>query len=115
MSSKQDEGSSYKDNTTGTYANDDAIAPGRIYNYIWEVSERAGPGPKDTACVTWAYYSDVNPVKDTNTGLVGPLVICRKVSSLLARLPAAVRERSPRSSPPIHCWTRGLGIVNFDQ
>lgn len=81
--SKHDEGSSYKDNTTGTYAADDAIAPGKIYNYMWEVSERAGPGPKDTACVAWAYYSDVNPVKDTNTGLVGPLIICRKVGILL--------------------------------
>lgn len=81
--SKHDEGSSYKDNTTGTYTADDAIAPGRIYNYVWQVSERAGPGPKDTPCVTWAYYSDVNPVEDTNTGLVGPLVICRKVSILL--------------------------------
>ncbi|KAL9983729.1 hypothetical protein ACROYT_G005948 [Oculina patagonica] len=76
--SKHDEGSSYKDNTTGTDTADNAIAPGKIYNYVWEVSERAGPGPKDTACLTWGYYSDVNPVKDTNTGLVGPLIICRR-------------------------------------
>lgn len=43
------------------------------------MSERSGPGPADTACLTWAYFSDVDPVKDTNTGLVGPLIICRKV------------------------------------
>ncbi|CAH3123052.1 unnamed protein product, partial [Pocillopora meandrina] len=76
--SKQDEGSSYKDNTTGTDTADNAIAPGKLYNYIWKVSERSGPGPADTACLTWAYFSDVDPVKDTNTGLVGPLIICRK-------------------------------------
>ena len=58
---------------------DNAIAPGKLYNYKWKVSERSGPGPADTACVTWAYFSDVDPVKDTNTGLVGPLIICRKV------------------------------------
>lgn len=78
--SKQDEGSSYKDNTTGTDTADNAIAPGKLYNYIWKVSERSGPGPADTACLTWAYFSDVDPVKDTNTGLVGPLIICRKGS-----------------------------------
>lgn len=43
------------------------------------MSERSGPGPAETACLTWAYFSDVDPVKDTNTGLVGPLIICRKV------------------------------------
>lgn len=59
---------------------DNAIAPGKIYNYVWKVPERAGPGPNDTDCLTWGYYSDVNPVRDTNTGLVGPLVICRKVN-----------------------------------
>ena len=40
------------------------------------MSERSGPGPADTACLTWAYFSDVDPVKDTNTGLVGPLIVC---------------------------------------
>ncbi|CAH3123060.1 unnamed protein product, partial [Pocillopora meandrina] len=78
LHSKQDGGSSYKDNTTGTDTADNAIAPGKLYNYIWKVSERSGPGPADTACLTWAYFSDVDPVKDTNTGLVGPLIICRK-------------------------------------
>lgn len=78
--SKQDEGSPYKDNTTGADLVDNAIAPGKIHNYVWEVPARAGPGPNDTDCLTWGYYSDVNPVKDTNTGLVGALVICRKVT-----------------------------------
>ena len=78
--SKQDEGSPYKDNTTGADLVDNAIAPGKIHNYVWEVPTRAGPGPNDTDCLTWGYYSDVNPVKDTNTGLVGALVICRKVT-----------------------------------
>lgn len=78
--SKQDEGSRYKDNTSGADLVDNAIAPGKIHNYVWEVPSRAGPGPNDTDCLTWGYYSDVNPVKDTNTGLVGALVICRKVT-----------------------------------
>ena len=77
---KQDEGSQYKDSTAGADIVDNAIAPGRMYNYEWEVPERAGPGPKDTDCVSWGYFSDVNPVKDTNSGLVGPLIICGKVT-----------------------------------
>lgn len=77
--SKQDEGSKYRDNTTGADTADNAIAPGRIYNYVWEVPERAGPGSKDTECLTWGYSSDVNPIRDTNSGLVGPLIICKKV------------------------------------
>lgn len=75
---KKDEGSQYKDSTTGTDTADNAIAPGKMYNYEWEVPERAGPGPNDTECLSWGYFSDVNPEKDTNSGLVGPLVICRK-------------------------------------
>ena len=83
--SKQDEGSQYKDNTTGADTVDNAIAPGKIYNYVWKVPERAGPGPNDTRCLTWGYFSDVDPIRDTNTGLVGPLVICRKVHCLYRR------------------------------
>ncbi|XP_074612928.1 hephaestin-like protein isoform X1 [Acropora palmata] len=75
---KQDEGSQYKDSTAGADIVDNAIAPGKMYNYEWEVPHRAGPGPKDTDCVSWGYFSDVNPVKDTNSGLVGPLIICGK-------------------------------------
>ena len=80
LSSKQNEGSQYKDDTTGADLTDNAIAPGKIHNYVWEVPSRAEPGPNDTDCLTWGYYSDVNPVKDTNTGLVGALVICSKVT-----------------------------------
>ena len=32
--------------------------------------------------ITWSYYSHVNPTKDTNSGLVGPLVICKKASEM---------------------------------
>ncbi|NXX70111.1 HEPH protein, partial [Spizella passerina] len=37
--------------------------PGDIVTYRWEVPERAGPGPNDSACVPWIYYSAVDPVK----------------------------------------------------
>lgn len=77
--SKQNEGSDYNDNTPVGDKIDNAIEHGKTYKYTWEVPERAGPGTSGPKCATWAYYSDVNPIKDTNSGLVGPLVICKKV------------------------------------
>uniref|UniRef100_A0A8C7Y1R2 Coagulation factor V n=1 Tax=Oryzias sinensis TaxID=183150 RepID=A0A8C7Y1R2_9TELE len=38
----------------------------------------AGPGPEDSNCRTWAYYSGVNPEKDIHSGLIGPLLVCRE-------------------------------------
>ncbi|KAM4819018.1 hephaestin [Thomomys bottae] len=55
-----------------------AADPGEVLIYQWNVPERSGPGPNDSACVSWIYYSSVDPVKDMYSGLVGPLVICRK-------------------------------------
>ena len=78
--SKKMEGSEYNDGTAGADIKDNKVAPDTSYKYIWTVPDRAGPGPNDTNCVTWAYYSDVDAVKDPNTGLIGAMVICRKVS-----------------------------------
>ena len=68
------------DNTTSKA--DDAVAPDQTYTYTWRVPERAGPSETDNECITWSYYSHVNPKKDTNSGLVGPLVICKKASEM---------------------------------
>ncbi|XP_065054474.1 hephaestin-like protein isoform X2 [Rhopilema esculentum] len=73
--SKDNEGTIYND---GTSHRGGSIAPGKTYTYHWFVNSRSTPGPNDGACLTWAYYSAVDPVKDTNTGLVGPLITCRK-------------------------------------
>ncbi|CAH2246886.1 ceruloplasmin [Pelobates cultripes] len=56
--------------------------PGQTRTYIWDIPERSGPSRNhDANCVTWAYYSNVNQIKDTYSGLIGPVVICK--SSLL--------------------------------
>ena len=79
FSSKGNEGSNYNDGTKGASKADNAVDPGKLYKYTWDVPERAGPGPNGPSCLTWAYYSDVNQIKDTNSGLVGPLIVCKKV------------------------------------
>ncbi|XP_046328508.2 hephaestin-like protein [Haliotis rufescens] len=53
------------------------VQPGKTFSYQWEVTKDDGPGPSDAPCVSRMYYSDVDAMKDTNSGLVGPLVICK--------------------------------------
>lgn len=51
-----------------------------MFTYHWLVPKWAAPGPTDGPCLTLAYYSSVDPVRDTNTGLIGPIITCRKVN-----------------------------------
>ncbi|XP_012589374.1 PREDICTED: hephaestin isoform X2 [Condylura cristata] len=55
-----------------------AAQPGEVLTYQWKIPERSGPGPNDSACVSWIYHSAVDPIKDLYSGLVGPLAICQK-------------------------------------
>lgn len=54
------------------------VLPGNMSMYQWIVPESSGPGVADPNCITFAYYSTVDFIKDTVSGLIGPLVICRK-------------------------------------
>ena len=54
---------------------DDAVMPGDTYTYTWGVPASAGPGPDDGSSVVWLYHSHVNSITDTNTGLVGAIVV----------------------------------------
>lgn len=52
------------------------VEPGHNFTYEWQVLE--GPSPSDAPCIPYLYYSASNPVADTNSGLVGPLLVCKK-------------------------------------
>ncbi|KAM5292843.1 ceruloplasmin [Ctenodactylus gundi] len=52
--------------------------PGETRTYIWQIPERSGAGKEDMACIPWAYYSTVDQIKDLYSGLIGPLIVCRK-------------------------------------
>jgi len=75
---KDSEGAPYQDGTSGEQKGDDAVAPGEEYTYTWEVPQRAGPGPNDPSSIAWMYHSHVDESDDTNTGLMGPIIITRK-------------------------------------
>ncbi|CAM4556627.1 unnamed protein product [Leuciscus chuanchicus] len=54
------------------------VPPGQVLTYNWTIPERSGPGRSDPNCITFAYYSSVSFVEDLMSGLVGPLIVCRK-------------------------------------
>ncbi|KAG7471693.1 ceruloplasmin-like [Solea senegalensis] len=56
------------------------VRPGMVHTYEWMVPVGAGPVQGEADCLTYLYYSGVDPVKDTNSGLVGPLLVCRQGS-----------------------------------
>lgn len=78
---KNSEGTPYNDGTSGSDKVDDAVPPGGTHAYTWLVPERAGPGPMDGSSLAWMYHSHTDEPKDTNTGLIGPLIITRKGSA----------------------------------
>ena len=78
---KNSEGAPYTDGTSGADKADDAVPPGGTHTYAWQVPERAGPGPMDGSSILWMYHSHTDEPADTNSGLVGPLIITRKGSA----------------------------------
>jgi len=72
---KNSEGSMTNDGTTGDDKADDAVPPGASYTYIWEVAERAGPGPADPSSIVWLYHSHVDELRDIASGLFGAIVV----------------------------------------
>ena len=75
---KDSEGSPYADGTSGADKADDEIPQGGTHTYVWEVPERAGPGPHDPSSVMWMYHSHVDEVADVYSGLMGPIVVTRR-------------------------------------
>jgi FtsP/CotA-like multicopper oxidase with cupredoxin domain len=76
----------YEKSSEGSYYNDGAndpthngiVAPGGTHTYIWQVPERAGPGPNDPSSIVWLYHSHNYEGRDTNAGLIGTLIVTRK-------------------------------------
>lgn len=70
---KHFQGTSYED---GVDKPGSHVAPGQNFTYTWQVIE--GPSPSDSACIPYLYYSATDPIRDTSSGLVGPLLVCKK-------------------------------------
>uniref|UniRef100_A0AAY5EHU5 ferroxidase n=1 Tax=Electrophorus electricus TaxID=8005 RepID=A0AAY5EHU5_ELEEL len=75
---KNMEGLKYDDQSPYWYKQDDAIEPNATFIYMWTVNAKVGPQQDESDCRIWAYYSGVNPERDIHSGLIGPLLVCRK-------------------------------------
>lgn len=70
-------GAIYPDNTTNFQKADDKVFPGEQYLYVLHASEQS-PVDGDSNCVTRIYHSHVDAPKDIASGLIGPLILCKK-------------------------------------
>uniref|UniRef100_A0A671LTF9 Hephaestin-like protein 1 n=1 Tax=Sinocyclocheilus anshuiensis TaxID=1608454 RepID=A0A671LTF9_9TELE len=52
------------------------VQPGERFTYRWQLRE--GPSESDPPCISYLYFSSSDPVRDTNSGLIGPLLVCKK-------------------------------------
>ncbi|KAF0041815.1 hypothetical protein F2P81_005347 [Scophthalmus maximus] len=52
--------------------------PGETHTYYWYVTKNTGPTAEQEDCTVAAYSSTTDVVKDMYSGLIGPLVICRR-------------------------------------
>ncbi|XP_072541306.1 coagulation factor V [Salminus brasiliensis] len=75
---KNMEGLKYEDESPYWYRQDDAVQPNTTFTYMWTVNAKVGPLQSESDCRIWAYYSGVNPERDIHSGLIGPLMVCRK-------------------------------------
>jgi manganese oxidase len=72
---KNSEGMAYNDGGSPAGKIGGAVPPGQTYTYIWQVPERAGPGPGDPSSIVWVYHSHVDEQRDVDSGLVGAIVV----------------------------------------
>uniref|UniRef100_A0A8C7JA18 Coagulation factor VIII n=1 Tax=Oncorhynchus kisutch TaxID=8019 RepID=A0A8C7JA18_ONCKI len=77
---KQSEGAGYDDATSSQEKEDDAVAPGGYYKYVWDINPNDGPTLGDPECLTYSYSSQVDTVQDFNSGLIGALLICKSTA-----------------------------------
>ncbi|KAL7881544.1 hypothetical protein AOLI_G00083920 [Acnodon oligacanthus] len=75
---KNMEGLKYEDESPYWYRQDDVVQPNTTFFYMWTANSKVGPLQSESDCRIWAYYSGVNPERDIHSGLIGPLLVCRK-------------------------------------
>lgn len=78
---KDSEGALYNDGISLPNKKGSSVPPGESHTYVWEVPERAGPGPGDPSSVVWLYHSHVSEPKDINAGLIGAIIVSARGAS----------------------------------
>ncbi|WAR20253.1 HPHL1-like protein [Mya arenaria] len=76
--SKENEGAVYKQSVGATTASGVRVAPGATTRYTFFVSPIDAPTKIDPDCLTYIYRSAVDLEKDFYSGLLGPMLICKR-------------------------------------
>jgi len=58
--------------------NGSQVLPGQTFRYVWLADEHSGPGPDEPSSVVWPYHSHAPSRVDSNSGLVGCIVVARR-------------------------------------
>src|ERR1700727_297241 len=67
---KDNEGAMYLPTVRGG-----AIPPGGRFTYHWLADAGSGPGPGELSSKVWWYHAHTDEARETNAGLVGPIII----------------------------------------
>ncbi len=67
---KDNEGSMYLPPGKGA-----SVAPGGKFTYRWTADTASGPGPGELSSKVWWYHGHTDESKETNAGLLGPIII----------------------------------------
>ena len=71
-------GARYIDNSFNASV-DDAVKPDKSFMYTWTIPVESAPTTDDPSCITCAYPSHVDPVREISNGLLGPLLVWKHV------------------------------------
>jgi len=72
---KGSEGAVYADGSKASEKENSIVPPGQTHVYLWQVPDRAGPGPRDPSSIVWLYHSHAEEARDVASGLVGAIVV----------------------------------------
>jgi len=89
---KDSEGADYSDSTGAADKTDGAVPPGSTHTYVWQIPERAGPGPNDPSSVFWLYHSHADELQDIASGLFGVILVTRRGMALADGRPKDVEH-----------------------
>ncbi|XP_061484280.1 coagulation factor V [Rhineura floridana] len=76
--SKEAEGVIYPSDSKENSTQGKAVQPGETYTYHWTVLDTDEPTTKDAQCITRLYHSAVDVTRDIASGLIGPLLVCKR-------------------------------------
>ena len=60
------------------YGNGSRVGPRARFTYHWYADEGSGPGPGQLSSVVWWYHGHTDEPKETNAGLLGPIIVTAK-------------------------------------